>query len=192
MITQTTAPSQHHHVCAWWVAYTFDNPLRKLIHNPQKILGDYIKDGMTVVDVGCGMGYFSIGMAKLVGRGGRVFAIDLQQKMLDIMLRRARRARVEDRITFHHCEADSLGINLTADFILAFWMVHEVSDKRRFFQQLKSILSSSGKILIAEPKMHVAAEEFDKTVEIAVDNGFRHCGSPSIGLSLAALLEVVP
>ena len=48
------------HVCPWWLAYTFDNPLRRLVHNPEKMLQKFIKEGDTVVDIGCGMGYFSI------------------------------------------------------------------------------------------------------------------------------------
>ena len=48
------------HVCPWWFAYTFDNPLRRLVHNPEKMLQKFIKEGDTVVDIGCGMGYFSI------------------------------------------------------------------------------------------------------------------------------------
>ena len=179
--------SQHHHVCTWWIAYTFDNPLRKLIHNPMKIFRNLIKEGMTVMDVGCGMGYFSIGMAKLVGANGKVIAVDLQQKMLDIMQKRARRSGVADRITAHRCESDSLGIGRPADFILAFWMVHEIGDRDNFFRQLRTILSPQGKILIAEPKMHVTAEELDETIEIAQANGFKCIDRPQIKFSRTAL-----
>jgi len=189
MTTQTPLSSQHHHVCTWWIAYTFDNPVRKLIHNPHKIFGDYIQEGMTVMDVGCGMGFFSIGMAKLVGVTGKVIAVDLQQKMLDIMLKRARRTGVADRIMSHRCEADTIGIREPADFILAFWMVHEVSDKNHFFRQLLSNLTSKGKILIAEPRMHVTADALDKTIEIAQNNGLRCCDRPEIRFSRAALFK---
>jgi 2-polyprenyl-3-methyl-5-hydroxy-6-metoxy-1,4-benzoquinol methylase len=189
MTAQSTAHLHNHHVCTWWIAYTFDNPLRKLIHNPRKIFSNYIKEGMTVMDVGCGMGYFSIGMAKLVGTGGKVIAADLQQKMLDVMLRRARRTGVADRIIPHRCEMNSLGISTAVDFILAFWMVHEVGDKNRFFQELNSILSPGGKILIAEPRMHVTAEKLDKSIAIAQDNGFQFCDSPAIKLSRTALIQ---
>ena len=189
MPIQTQASSQHHHVCPWWMAYTFDNPVRKLFHNPHKIFGDHIKAGMTVMDVGCGMGYFSRGMAKLVGANGKVIAVDLQQKMLDIMLRRARRSGVADRIRPHHCEADTIGIQEPVDFILAFWMVHEVSDKHHFFLQLQSNLATKGKILIAEPKMHVTAEALDRTIEIAQNNGLQCCDRPQIRFSRTALLE---
>ena len=54
-------------VCPWWFAYTFDNPLRRLLHNPRKILGPYVKEGDTAVDIGCGMGPFTVELARLVG-----------------------------------------------------------------------------------------------------------------------------
>jgi ubiquinone/menaquinone biosynthesis C-methylase UbiE len=189
MTAQTQISSENHHVCPWWIAYTFDNPVRKLFHKPHKIFGDYIKEGMTVMDVGCGMGYFSIGMAKLVGATGKIIAVDLQQKMLDVMHRRARRSGVADRIMPHRCEADTIGIQEPVDFILAFWMVHEVSDKNYFFGQLQSLLAPEGKILIAEPKMHVTAEALDKTIEIAKNNGLHLCDKPAIRLSRTALLQ---
>ena len=191
MIAQTQVSRRHHHVCPWWIAYTFDNPLRKLFHNPAKIFRDHIKEGMTVVDVGCGMGYFSIGMAKIVGANGKVIAVDLQQKMLDVMRRRAGRYGVADRIMAHRCESDSLGLKESADFILAFWMVHEIGDRDNFFRQLRSILSPEGKILIAEPKMHVTAEALDKTIVIAQNNGLRCCDAPSIRLSRTVLLQKI-
>jgi len=189
MTTQSHLSSHDHHICTWWIAYTFDNPLRKLFHNPHKIFGGYIKEGMTVMDVGCGMGYFSIGMAKLVGATGKVIAVDLQQKMLDIMHKRARRAGVEDIIKPHHCKADKLGIGGQVDFILAFWMVHEVADKDNFFVQLRSILAPDGKMLIAEPRMHVGAEELDQTIAIARDKGFQSCKAPAIRFSRTAVLQ---
>jgi 2-polyprenyl-3-methyl-5-hydroxy-6-metoxy-1,4-benzoquinol methylase len=189
MAAQTQVSSHNHHICTWWIAYTFDNPVRKLIHNPNKIFGGYIREGMTVMDVGCGMGYFSIGMAKLVGASGKVIAVDLQQKMLDVMQRRARRTGVADRIVPHCCEANTIGVQGPVDFILAFWMVHEVSDKNNFFLELQSNLTSKGKILIAEPKMHVTADELDKTIEIAQNNGLRCCARPEIRFSRTALFE---
>ena len=114
----------NHHVCPWWMAYTFDNPLRRLIHNPKTILGEYVQDSMTVMDVGCGMGYFTLGLAELVGDAGKVIAVDLQQEMLDIMLKRATRKGVEHRITPHLADPVSINVTTPVDFVLAFWMVH--------------------------------------------------------------------
>ena len=127
-----------HKVCSWWNAYTFDNIVRRLLHNPKKMLGAYVRAGMTVMDVGCGMGFFSIGLARIVGETGRVISVDLQQEMLDVLQERAEKAGVADRIRTHPCEAGSIGIEDTVDFALAFWMVHEVPDNRAFLQQFPS------------------------------------------------------
>lgn len=193
MTSQTLSSSSPdtHEVCTWWHAYSFDNPIRKLVHSPRKVLGPYVEDGMTVMDVGCGMGHFSIGMAKLVGHSGKVVAVDLQQKMLDVMLKRARRAGVTERIIPHLCGADKIGVTNTVDFILAFWMVHEVPDQKDFFNQLSSLLAPGGKILMAEPRFHVNTEAADASIEIAETCGLRCIGKPGIRFSLTALFAGV-
>ncbi len=188
MVSHSLNSSGHQGVCPWWIAYTFDNPLRRLVHNPLKVLGSYVEEGMTVMDLGCGMGHFSIGMARLVGSNGRVIAVDLQQKMLDVMEKRVRRAGLAERILPHRCRADDIGIKEPVDFILAFWMVHEVPDQTRFFQQLQSLLAADGKILIAEPKMHVTSVDLERTLDIAQACGLHCIEKPAISLSHSALL----
>ena len=119
------------HVCPWWGGYFIDNRLRRWIHDPARILTPYVKPGMTALDFGCGMGMFAIAMAKLVGNEGRVIAVDLQPRMLDVVQNRARKADVGDRIRVHRCEANSIGLAEPVDFVLAFYSAHEVPDQRR-------------------------------------------------------------
>ncbi len=118
------------HVCPWRGGYFIDNPLRRLIHNPGKILAPYVLPGMTVMDVGCGMGLFSIAAAKIVGDRGLVIAVDLQQRMRDVLWRRATEAGVANRIRVHKCEAEHLGVETQVDFAPAMMVVHEVPDLR--------------------------------------------------------------
>ena len=101
MPSQTKPSHENHHVCPCWLAYTFDNPIRGFFHQPQTMLAPYIAEGMTVMDVGCGMGFFSIGMAKMVGDKGKVLSVDIQPKMLEITIKRAKRAGVDNRIYPH-------------------------------------------------------------------------------------------
>jgi len=190
MSSRQQAPTANH-VCPWWLAYTFDNPVRKLFHQPPKILGSYIEKGMKVVDVGCGMGFFSIGMAQMVGDEGKVISIDLQQKMLEITQKRATRAGLAERIFPHRCQPDKLGLTEKVDFILTFWMVHEVKNKKSFFRELHSNLAPGGKVLTAEPKMHVSPQAFQKTLVIAQSTGLRLCEQPAIRFSLTAVFESI-
>jgi ubiquinone/menaquinone biosynthesis C-methylase UbiE len=190
LMTSPEEPSSRKgHVCPWWLAYTFDNPVRKLFHRPQKLLAPYLAAGMRAMDVGCGMGYFSIAIAKMVGNRGKVFCVDLQRKMLEITEKRARRAKIDGRMVFCRCEPDYLGITEKVDFILNFWMVHEVNDQKAFFSQLQSNLNSTGKILVVEPKIHVAAADFQHTLKIARSAGLQISEQPVIRFSHAALFS---
>ncbi|MGB6852381.1 MAG: class I SAM-dependent methyltransferase, partial [Thermoanaerobaculia bacterium] len=99
------------HVCPWWLAYSFDNRLRRFIHRPERLLGPYVRQGMTVLDVGCGMGHFSLGLARMVGSDGRVIAVDLQPEMLEVLSARANKEGLDERIRLHRCQKDELGVD---------------------------------------------------------------------------------
>ena len=175
------------HVCPRWLCFTFDNVFRKLIHNPYKILYPYIKKGNTVLDIGPGIGYFTIPMAKMVGDKGRVIAVDIQREMLSAIRKRAKRAGMLSRVSLQLASSDSLGVKVRTDFILAFWMVHEIPDKKRFFSQTYSILKKSGRFLLAEPKMHVSKKEFEQIINYARKTGFSMEKSTDIFLSRSVL-----
>jgi ubiquinone/menaquinone biosynthesis C-methylase UbiE len=177
-------------VCPWWLCFTFDNPLRKLLHNPEAILGPCIQSGNNVIDVGAGMGYFSIPMAKLVGPTGHVTAIDVQTEMLSALAKKAQRRGVSERITTHLASPGSLDHHSKADFILAFWMVHEVPDQRRFLAEIYNLLKPDGRFLLVEPIVHVSKKSFLKTLKTAEDIWFFVKESPRIRISHSALLAL--
>ena len=177
------------HICPWWLAFEFDNRLRHFFHNPEKMLGSYVSKGMTVLDVGCGMGFFSIGLAKLVGDKGCVIAVDVQPEMLNILEKRAEKAGCSDRIRIHKSELNKLGVETTVDFILAFWMVHEVPDTNIFFRQIRSCLKPNGRILIAEPKFHVSLKRFQEILVSAQESGLILCETPYLRFSRSAVLK---
>ena len=177
----------HEHVCPWWCAYLFDHPLRRLIHKPERILGGLVQSGQTVLDIGCGMGFFSLGMARLVGEEGRVISVDLQKKMLDALERRAKRAGLSSRIQLHQCQTDRIGLSEQVDFALSFWMVHEVPEKKAFLTEVLSLLKPGAHYLLVEPRMHVAASAFQRAVKMACATGMKPCSEPSIRLSRSVL-----
>lgn len=176
------------HVCPWWLAYTFDNPLRPLFHRPEKLFAAAVKQGMTVADLGCGLGYFSLGLAKLTGPNGRVFAVDLQPKMLDKAKKRAIKAGVAPRVHFIQCQPDSIELHEPLDFCLAFWMAHETPDLRHFLQQIHGLLKPGGLLFLAEPFFHVSRSRFEDELHVAEELGFQVRERPAVAYSRAALL----
>lgn len=164
------------HVCPVWIGYLLASPVRKLLQNPHKILRPYVKSGMAVMDIGCAMGFFSLPMARLAGDKGQVISVDLQEKMLAGLERRARRRGLLERIKTRRCGKESLGIDDLSgqiDFVLAFAVVHEVKNAARFFSEVHAVLRHGGKVLFAEPKGHVKKEAFEKSVAIAEASGLR-------------------
>lgn len=174
------------HVCPWWGGYFIDNRFRRILHNPEKILAPYVQRGMTVMDFGCGMGFFSIAMARLVGEAGCVVAVDVQQKMLDVLQKRAERARFADRIVTHRCGPDALGVDGRMDFVLAFWSAHEVPDLPGLLGDVHGCLVPDGRLLVAEPKGHVSARAFKGMIAAAREVGLSVQDEPHVRLSRAA------
>ena len=166
------------------------SPWRRLIQDPRKIVGPYVRPKMTVLDVGCGLGFFSIPMAAMVGDEGGVIAVDLQTRMLDMLRRCAERAGVMGRIHPHRCEPERLGVQTQADFALAFAVVHEVPDARQLFDEIRDCLKADGRLLFAEPWLHVPDKAFRRSVAVAKESGFRVVEEPSIRGSRAVLLGI--
>lgn len=180
------------HVCPWWLAYTFDNPFRRLIHDPEKIFSPYLKNGMTAMDVGCGMGFFSIGMARRVGDTGKVISVDIQQKMLDILQKRALKTGVGPRIQPHCATPNNIGLTHHAgriDLALTFWMVHETPHIENFVTEIYSLVKHGGKYLLAEPKGHVSPALFQRISAAAVQAGFHILDHPRIAMSHAVWFQ---
>ena len=179
-------------VCSHKHSFFLDNFFRKLIQNPKKIVGEYIHDGNIVIDLGCGPGYFSIDMAKMVGESGKVIAVDIQKEMLKKVEKKAKKYSLDHRIKFHTCPQDQIGLNedIKADFILGFYMVHETPDHINFLKEVKTLLKKGGKFLLVEPGFHVSKAHFKKITRDIEDIGFIILDTPSKKGGRSLLLSV--
>jgi len=176
-------------VCPWWMVYSFDNPLRKLVQPPDRVLGDMVAPGDHCLDIGCGIGYFSIPLARLVGPSGSVTAVDVQQKMLDGLLRRARRHGLGGAIAARLASDPGWDMPGRYDFVLAFWMFHEVPERDGFLGTLRRVLKESGRVLLVEPRLHVSRSGFGHTLDRARDAGFQVARGPKVFASMSAILN---
>jgi len=179
------------HVCPWWLGYVLVNPLRRLWQRPDQLLAPYVREGMLVLEPGCGMGFFTLDLARMVGPTGRVVAVDLQERMLAGLRRRARRAGLLDRIEARLAQADRLSVADLAghmDVALALHVVHEVPDIAGFFAEIATSLKPEGRLLFVEPRGHVSEDAFAVSLALAEKAGFRVVDRPSIRRDPAALL----
>lgn len=179
------------HTCPWWFGYFLLNPLRRLAQRPTRVLGPFVRPGMLVVEPGCGMGFFTLDLARMVGPDGRVVAVDLQEEMLAGLRRRAARAGLEGRIDIRLARPDRLGLadlGGRVDLVLAFYVVHEIREPAAFFAEVTAALKPGGTVLVAEPPLHVSRAAFEKSLAIAEAAGLRVARRPRIGPNKVALL----
>jgi len=168
---------------------SLDNRIRRWLQNPRKILEPHVKERMTVLDIGCGPGFFSIEMAQMVGKTGRVIASDLQEGILQKLRDKIQGTELEERITVHRGDESKIGVSETVDFILAFYVVHELPSHENFFDEMRSILRPDGRMLIVEPPFRVSHKAFAATIQKARDAGFIDVERPKVFLSKAVLLS---
>ena len=176
-------------VCPVYLSSMLNNTFRKLIHNPCKIFGEYVKPGQTAADIGCGPGYFSVALAEMVGEEGRVLCVDLQPEMLAQVKANAERLNLQSRIVLTQSQSNNLNIEQKVDFVLAFWMVHEVPDTRVLFDNIVSILKPNGLFMMIEPKGHTSAEQFQTEIVVASEAGLKMSKVVKVSISRGILFS---
>jgi 2-polyprenyl-3-methyl-5-hydroxy-6-metoxy-1,4-benzoquinol methylase len=185
-------PARSPYVCPWWLGSLMACPIRKLIESPEKMLGSHARPGMSVLDFGCAMGYFSLPLARMVGEDGRVVCVDLQERMIAGLKRRARKAGLLGRVETVLCGPEDLGLvgrDAAFDLIVAMYVIHEVPNPPRAFAQLAAALKPGGRMVFAEPKGHVSEKKFSESLGHAARSGLHMIDRLAFRRARAALLE---
>ena len=178
------------HVCPWWIGYFLVSPIRRWMQNPDELIAPYVTPGMTVLEPGPGMGFFTLPLARHVG-SGRVIAVDLQPKMLAALQRRATKAGLMQRIEMRLAKADCLVIDDlrgTVDFVLAVAVVHEMPSSEGFFREVAGAMAPGARLLFAEPEGHVTDKRFARALESAQRAGLAIKDRPALKRFQTALL----
>jgi len=172
----------------WYHLIWYPDWFRRIHQKPDRFLSELVREGMAAADIGCGLGFYTVEMAKLVGEKGHVLAVDFQPEMLKLAERKTRKAGMAERVRFIQCRQDDLVFSEAVDFVLTMYVAHEVSDRGRFFRQIREALKPGGRYLLAEPKYHVKKARFLRIVGDAESAGFKKVGEPVIASSRTAML----
>lgn len=141
-----------------------DSTFRRYIQNPFKILNKHVNAGMTVLDLGCGTGYFTIPLSNLVGPSGSVIAVDCQKEMLLKLKAKIKNNISLQNIMLYQNFPESLGKISNLDFVMAAYVFHELPNQLTYLKEIHKSLNNQGKLLIMEPKVIVSEKSFTKTL----------------------------
>lgn len=179
-------------ICPWWLGYLLASPLRRWLQDPAAILQPYVQEGMTVLEPGPGMGFFTLELARRVGPSGRIIVVDVQPRMLAGLKRRLAKAGLAERVDARLAKEDSMGlqdIRGAVDFTFAMAVVHEMPSAGRLFAEAAAAMKTGGTLLLAEPAGHVKEDLFAAELQAAADAGFTLVERPAVRRSHAALLR---
>jgi ubiquinone/menaquinone biosynthesis C-methylase UbiE len=150
-------------------------PLRVLFQNPKRILHKYVKPGMIVLDIGCGEGFFSLEMGRMVGPDGNVVCVDIRPDAIKSLKEQATKAGLSERIETRVCSDDSLKLDdMTGriHFALAFYVLHHAADARKLMTQIHEALEHGGRLMVVEPGHHASVSQCETIEAWARQTGF--------------------
>ncbi len=86
-----------------------DNFIRRLIFPPEKFVSQFVSEGKVVADLGCGPGYFTLPIAKIVGHNGKVYAVDFDARQIKRLTEKAANKGYAETIEAHSSSAAEIG-----------------------------------------------------------------------------------
>lgn len=111
-----------------------------------------LKPGQSIADIGSGGGYFSLRFAEMVGKEGRVYAIDTKAEFLEYVKSSAKEKGL-DNVIPTLVSGDKLDLpENSLDFIFMRNVTHHIPNRVEYFKNLKVFLKPDGRIIIIEYK----------------------------------------
>lgn len=176
--------SQGHpcHTCPVWVGYLLASPVRRLFESPGKMLLPLVRPGDRVLELGPGLGFFTVPLAKAVGPAGKVVCLDVQQGMLDRLARRLEKRGLIDRVELRRCTHDDFGMHdaqNSFDLAVALHVVHETIAPAATLRMLAGCLKSGGQLFVVEPPGHVKHHAWQSEMAAAEQAGLIRVAHPT-------------
>jgi len=133
------------------IAWTLGSPLRRLTMNAEKVLTRMgVEEGLTILEVGCGPGFFTMPAARIV-KSGIVYALDVYPMMIETVKAKARKNRLKNVKTINK-PASSTGLdNESIDLILCIDVLSDICDIDPTLKEMHRILKSDGILSVYEP-----------------------------------------
>ncbi len=181
------------HTCPVWIAHLLASPLRRLIENPDTLLLPLVRTGDKIVELGPGLGFFTVPVARAVGERGQVVCLDIQSAMLAKLGKRLAKRGLGGRVELRQCSATDLGLARDPerlDLALALHVLHETPSPAAALSALADSLKPGGHLLMVEPPGHCSLAVWQSELEAAERTGLVRVRHPVLeGRKMLALWQ---
>ncbi len=166
-------------------------PEREAEEQPEKALDALnLKRGNVVADIGAGVGYMSLRLAKRVGPTGKVYANDLQPQMLDLLRQNAAKAGLANIVTVLGDVTDPKLPANTMDLVLLVDVYHEFSQPQAMLRKIRETLKPDGRLVLLEyraedPNVPIVAEHKMTVAQVRTE-------LEAEGFALQPVIETLP
>ena len=149
-----------------------------------------IEPGSTIADIGAGSGYFTLRMARMVGPGGRVYANDIQQGMLDIIRKRLSEEGITNVTLVLGETADPKLPPSSIDMALMVDVYHEVQEPQKMLRRIREALKPAGRLVLLEYRKEDPSIPINPTHKMSVKEV--RLEREHEGFTLASVSEKLP
>jgi len=159
------------------MAFVLVNPLRKLFTNRERVIRDAaITNSSIVLEIGCGPGFFTETISKIVGKEGKVYAQDVQKEMLEKLEKRLSHLPTKDNISLILSSSSHIDLpDHSLDVIFAVNVFEEIEKEGETYETIKEIgrlLKKEGSLLFIEHKFGKTAPAINRVVDTLLKEEF--------------------
>jgi ubiquinone/menaquinone biosynthesis C-methylase UbiE len=166
-----------------WIGYLLASPVRRLFENPGKMILPLVKPGDRVLELGPGLGFFTVPLARAVGPSGKVVCVDVQPGMLARLGQRLQKRGLAEHVELRRCSQDDLGLGDEqgrCDLALALHVVHETVAPASTLRTLAACLKPGGQLLLVEPPGHVSRSAWQAEIAALTQVGLVRVPHPRV------------
>jgi ubiquinone/menaquinone biosynthesis C-methylase UbiE len=125
-----------------------DETERRKWQNPDSILADIgLRPGLTFVDVGCGDGFFTLPAARIVGKEGKVYALDFDAEAISSLKEKAARSNLTNVETRVGAAEDNVFCDSCADVVFFGIVLHDFDDPAKVLKNAARMIKPSGRLV---------------------------------------------
>ena len=128
--------------------YRSDDEERKKRQNPEVILAEIgLKPGMIFTDLGCGEGFFALPAARVVGEGGRVYALDINAESIELLKEAAAREGLENISAIAAAGEEGILCEECADIVFFGTVLHDFRDASLVLRNARAMIKPAGRLI---------------------------------------------